>query len=126
MNKEEVFTKVTNHLLKQQAKSIKKGDYGECYYRTPDPESNLSCAIGCLIKDDHYSINLEHKGVQDKEVLKALSLSLDTTISEEEKHFLMKLQEVHDNDHVEDWRVCLSLLAKDYSLNVQTPLFNKE
>ncbi len=49
MNRQEVFTKVKDHLLKQNKAAVNAG-YGACAYLAPD---GLKCAVGCLIPDGH-------------------------------------------------------------------------
>src|SRR5258706_1958080 len=62
MTNQELFDKVKNHLLSQNAQSIA--------YRTPQTyhvvkycvyknENGLKCAIGCLIPDEKYSPEFE-------------------------------------------------------------------
>src|SRR5260221_432320 len=55
----DIFTKVTKHLLTQNAKAEsfnKKTQHTDCCYLTP---TGLKCAIGCLIKSDCYDPAIE-------------------------------------------------------------------
>jgi hypothetical protein len=50
----QMFSKVQAHLLGQLEQS--QNDAGECVYRGPN---GTMCAIGCLIKDEHYRPEFE-------------------------------------------------------------------
>lgn len=56
MTAQEIFDTVIAHLLQQGRPSF-DGDH--CRYRLED----LKCAVGCLIPDDQYAIEMEHRGV---------------------------------------------------------------
>lgn len=52
----QVFTRVRDHLLEQNAQSVSEADYTACAYRG---RNGLSCAVGCLIGDDYYRPEFE-------------------------------------------------------------------
>lgn len=57
---QEAFTKMVNHLTKQQGRSF--GLAGLCMYRSPD---GLMCAVGCLIPDEQYVPQMDGMGGAD-------------------------------------------------------------
>lgn len=106
----EVFQYVKNHLLKQNRKSMgplpPEGNcqfyiFGieVCLYRGP---GGAQCAVGCLISDSMYSPTMENIAVNalmEFEDVKQLKL-------------LERLQNIHDNFAVEDWREELDALEE--------------
>lgn len=108
MNKLEVFEKVKVHLLQQNARSI-RSRYGAgalCAYRG---DNGLSCAVGCLIKDEFYHPSLETKSVQAPEIIGALVASgiveRHALVSTNDPiiKLLFRLQRMHDSTAVADW-----------------------
>jgi hypothetical protein len=100
----EIFNTVKDHLLSQGVKSF--DDEEGCAYRGPN---NTKCAIGCLIKDEHYTYRLEGKSIYSVHVVEALIKSLDV---EEEFitdniNFFGYLQHVHDDFPPSQWREAL-------------------
>lgn len=63
---------ILHHLLEQNKQS-KNTVTGNCRYRSDD---GCMCAVGALIKDEHYSINLEGDNINSISVRKAVSDSL--------------------------------------------------
>ena len=57
MTNQETFDRVAEHLLKQDAKSLR---HGACAYRG---DAGFKCAVGCLISDDEYGPGIEGFGV---------------------------------------------------------------
>lgn len=105
----EVFRIVSEHLLKQMARSQSVDRGEECMYRGP---GGLKCAVGVLIKDEYYSPSLEGKNVSDYGIQCALENSgVDPHTSEA---LLWKLQEIHDYCPVDSWRDQLNMLEKSY------------
>lgn len=120
MNRQEIFDKVAKHLLTQNARSE---DGESCLYRSED---GLMCAVGCLIKDEHYSVALENQSVSHESVNHALNLSgveTDSVTTE----MLEDLQTLHDGIHplryderimsIDEWSLGLSYIAATYNLN---------
>ena len=64
------------------------------------------CAVGCLIKDDHYDQDyVEEKAVTDESVIVALMESNPKwEIDDISMNLLENLQHVHDRINVTDWR----------------------
>ncbi len=78
--------------LKQGEISTTK-DGISCMYR----HNGLKCAVGQLIKDEHYCPHMEHKDVTEPVVSKGLSKSLGvTTIPKGLMDALVNLQYCHD------------------------------
>ena len=68
------------------------------------------CAIGCLIKDEHYDQNyVEEKAVTDDSVIVALMESNpEWEIDDISLNLLENLQQVHDRTIIADWEKYLS------------------
>lgn len=67
----EISEKIRDHLIKQNARAQNRN--GSCRYRGID---GLSCAVGCLIKDEFYNANeIEGHGVFTYGVRLALNKS---------------------------------------------------
>ena len=119
---QEIFDRVGNHLLTQNAKSWDRTDISSCRYRG---DFGRTCAVGCLITDDNYSEDLEGFAVNSLIVQKAVFDSLPTIVYG--KHgpgvlvdFLIKLQAIHDLSEPSEWREELNDLAEPYNLK---PIF---
>lgn len=114
----DVFNYVKNHLLAQNTKSQiaeENTDVNEisnifCAYRSPD---GLSCAIGCLIEDKHYSFRLEKTSVSDLAVSAAVIKSIPNW--EFNEQLLTDLQYVHDIVNVEKWEAHLTILSSNFN-----------
>ena len=70
MNQQEVFDKVVRHLLKQGERAI--SDNGRCAY---NDSHGRKCAVGCLITDEAYNPDIEHRAADTTEVIWALKNS---------------------------------------------------
>lgn len=109
MTKQEIFDKIADHLLTQNAQCTEPGYNAMCRYRL----DNMSCAIGCLIPDELYSKKLEGKEVTNRivrEVLKKADIV-------NEGRFLVNFQQMHDYFLPVDWSDELLAIAKTYKLN---------
>lgn len=104
MTRQQIFTKVKNHLLSQNAKAM--GKYATCMYRTAE---GLKCAIGCLIPDDVYTRNIEHKTV---DLLCSGVVKDFDYLKQFDKSFLRRLQVIHDNVDVKNWENELKAFAR--------------
>jgi len=116
MTYQEIYDKVKQHLLTQNAKAVDPSRVAEapagsmfCCYRSPDGKM---CAAGCLIKDEFYSPDLEGKAVTYHMVASALRYS--GVIS---PTFVVELQYIHDHEDEATWGQKLSEFAKIYGLN---------
>jgi hypothetical protein len=106
----EILDKVSKHLLKQKAKSL--GDEGQCAYRG---DGGLRCAIGVLIKDEHYSERLEGLRVSSAPVMRALVASgVVSSGSSESLLLLSSLQSIHDGCPPNNRPGALSSLCSEY------------
>lgn len=59
MKNQEIFDKVATHLFTQGVMSHSDA-MDDCLYRGPN---GTMCAVGCLIPDDKYTYDMEHKSV---------------------------------------------------------------
>ena len=108
-----IFDRVSTHLLKQGVRSM-DNDTKKCMYRGAN---GTSCAVGCLIKDEHYHPSIEGRPVDYYAVAYALKLSeIDT--SQEVIDLLLDMQALHDSGSPDTWKECLTDLARDYRLEV--------
>jgi hypothetical protein len=107
-NIQEAFNIVTHHLLNQNRKS--EDAAGGCLYRD---EYGNKCAIGILIPDHLYTTNIESFPVINIcDVLEDAGLEMSPVM----KEMLIKLQNIHDNCEVENWKHNLKDLSKFYNL----------
>jgi len=100
----QVFEYVKDHLLKQNEQS---SSGSVCVYRGHD---GMSCAVGCLIDDDHYNQGLEDCDVFDGGVIDALLGSVgnwlfevDDCLSDKRILMLRLLQKLHDCTQPYTW-----------------------
>lgn len=109
MNRQEVFDKVTSHLLTQN-KPSEDEDKENCLYRSSE---GLKCAIGCLIPDELYTPKLEGITVDHlpENILNFIGIE-----SKEDLHFMKSLQVIHDFCHVIRWKSELKKFASEYGL----------
>lgn len=88
MTEQEAFDIVVKHLFEQKRPSMLKGSTS-CAYRG---KKGRKCAIGALISDEEYSLELEAKDVTILDLEDALPPSLAGLDIE----FLTELQDIHD------------------------------
>ena len=105
-----VYNTVRDHMIKQSARSLLPGSDGTCAYRGAD---GLMCAVGVLIKDEHYSPNMEGKDAYT--VAHALELS-GIRASTDMLDMLQSLQYVHDDMDVDTWPNELAYVAEKCGL----------
>lgn len=109
MTKQQIFDKIADHLLTQNAVCTGPADNSMCMYRL----DGMSCAIGCLIPDELYSKKLEGKEVSNRivrEVLKKADIV-------NEGRFLVHFQQMHDYFFPVQWADALLEIARTYKLN---------
>lgn len=127
MTNREIFDFVKGHLLRQNAKAVNgplvlpnedNGGSGMCRYRTND---GLKCAVGCLIDEEDYSVNMEGQRVgeafkYDVGERGALLFHALTKkgITQENVELLTKLQVIHDTKEVAFWSFFLDQLEQQY------------
>ncbi len=117
MNRQETYNRVKSHLLTQNRRSM--GEEG-CAYRG---DRGTTCAIGCLIPDTAYSPEFEgdsisfilHKPARHP-LTDTLVDVLGVTEWQSDCAFLSRLQKVHDNEAVADWKNALERLAYEWDL----------
>lgn len=120
LTKQEIFTKVKNHLLQQNTKSAEEEI---CKYR----HGSLACAVGCLIEDEFYSPKLEYQSVKfafrnrffitkATALNQALSKSGIDVYDETIQKLLMELQHLHDSHQPQNWPIELEKLAEKYNV----------
>ena len=111
---QQIFNKVSTHLLEQNERSV-VDTTGTCAYRG---ESGKMCAVGCLINDHAYSQSLEGGGVRSQlEVQWALEKSgIEFDEDGMVMRLLSKLQLIHDTKEESDWAASLSALANELGL----------
>lgn len=91
----EIYEKVAAHLKSLPRQSA---EFGSCRYRhTTETGSILSCAVGCLIKDEHYKRSLEGRRPWNDGVREALMLS-GIPSRDDVWDLLDSLQDLHDDD----------------------------
>ena len=117
MNKQEIFDTVLFGLRKQGHAS--KSGEGHCSYRGKD---GAMCAAGLLIKDKHYSPQIEGDMVEDPLVQSVL---LESGVSACHIEFVSHLQTAHDHELDEDgmatWEDEMRSIAAAYSLVYTEP-----
>lgn len=114
MKRQDIFDKVYKHLLNQGTKSI--DDDGKCLYRDED---GMRCAIGCLIDDKNYNINIENKNIYSTLVKNAIKKSnKGIRLNIKTVSMLGMLQDIHDEDNPENWAGLLRSLAKTCRLKI--------
>jgi hypothetical protein len=108
MNAQEIFDKVATHLIKQGKVSV--GEDGFCAYRGND---GLMCAVGCLIPDDIYHVDMEGANADS-----LLSYDLPSYF-EENIDLLLRLQQNHDSCQYGEYEILkrLEKTADAFGLN---------
>lgn len=111
MDKQLVFNTVAKHLLKQGKAAL----HGRsCRYRTDD---GLKCAVGVLIPDQNYTVEMEGLPVR------TISDKLPFSATHEDMALLVYLQSAHDtalkDSGIEAWKAKMRRIAADYKLNTE-------
>ena len=129
-NDNQAFIVISNHLLTQNDRAI-GDDADTCAYRGMtesfyDEDGNvieqgdptgLSCAVGCLIKDDQYDPWIEGNSVQSATIIRRLVMSHpDWQINGKTIVMLACLQRIHDRYQPKDWPYMLVALDTVMSL----------
>lgn len=114
LTKQEIFDRVCAHLLAQGRPSL---DGDACLYRGPDGHK---CAVGCLIKDEFYSPDIEGLNVYQDSVIVALRCSIGQ-VSESARNLLSDLQAVHDDVDSSFWALTLKKVARKRKLKFKEP-----
>ena len=101
MTPQEIFDKVSVHLLTQGKRAL--SPKGRCMYRG---EEGTMCAVGCLLDDITYQPNFEGKGVN--ELVETFEMP---EFFVEEAPLLQDLQSCHDDYQPDEWPVVLTSIA---------------
>ena len=123
LTEQQIFNRVTKHLLKQNKRSSRKlpavttSRHLVCQYRGPN---GTMCAVGCLIPDRLYTENLDASGMdvtftEVKRVLVKAGVmgNIDSTLRVD---FLRSLQLIHDDGKPYKWPKKLRDFAKKHGL----------
>lgn len=129
MTDQEIFDKVTTHLLKQNQASRHSSLDGRalsaCMYRGPD---GLKCAVGALIPDgvfDKYIADADSflnstaiDGLPDAILYESQIISTEMLVLERQRrmNILRVLQGVHDTWQPHEWREVLQKTAERFNL----------
>lgn len=124
MNRQDIYTKVRTHLLKQNERAT--DEYGSCAYRG---ENGKKCAIGCLIPDDLYDYSFEGEGASElpQAIYDYLGVNYEEAIQkysgdggkdDGDLGFLIGLQNIHDCFDADEWEMCLGDFASAWELSV--------
>lgn len=113
MTAQEIYDKVRKHLLTQNKKAL---DSGYCRYKTND---DLQCAIGCLIGDSKYKVEMEGKNVVSLVNDYFLWYLLPENLLRVDRYtFLQGLQSIHDTYKCELWESELDKFRVNWNLNL--------
>ena len=121
MTDQTMFDTVVTHLLTQN--SVSMNDTGTCVYRGPD---NKRCAIGCIIPDEMYTVDLEGKEVKILVNNSFLSTDLTSYLLQFNTNLLIRLQQVHDAHNPKSWYTELEKVAAQFNLNFNPPKLQSE
>jgi len=84
-----------------------------CRYRDAFGQS---CAIGCLIDNQHYNTSIENFTIENTQVRTAVEYSLHRKLDKREIEFLSIMQSIHDQYIVDMWEDKWRNTARDYRL----------
>lgn len=109
LTRREVFDQVKAHLLKQGHRSYSRVQ--GCVYRGKDGDM---CAVGCLIPDDIYDMNME--GTDALGLFSDWDYEMEQCSLDQDEHgaLLMALQAIHDQMDPEKWPAALDACELDY------------
>ena len=118
MELQEIFDKVSNHLLTQNLRSTNQlCEITSCAYRG---DNGTTCAIGCLIPDALYHTKLEGFGVANRKVKDTLRPVIGR-VTFAKAALLLNLQHIHDNMKTSSWNSRLRGLANIHNLTFTPP-----
>lgn len=90
--------KIRDHLTQQRRQSM--ASLGprrpSCAYRG---ENGAMCAVGCLIKDEFYSVDIERASPENDRVNEALANSLGVPLTYDMVNLFLRWQAYHDYDY---------------------------
>lgn len=114
MTLQEIFNRVSQHLLAQGERSTLREN---CAYRG---DNGKTCAVGCLIKDEAYKPVIEGLSTEHAEVRRALRASIGR-VSGKAFDLLAELQIVHDYTKPDRWPAELAEVAAKFNLKGVQP-----
>lgn len=124
MTQQQVFDIAASHLLKQNKKSLLSpshpkynalSPYPLCAYRSED---GCKCGAGPFIPDSIYN--------PDMECEQWINLFYKyEDLQSQHAMFIQKIQVIHDNYKVEEWKEKLTNLAKDYGLCIDAVTYSE-
>lgn len=100
------FDKISAHLVKQDRRARPSKNIRICQLKTAE---GLQCAVGCLIPDEDYRIELEQYLVRELVAEVPCLRGLDA-------QFLRDMQLIHDKENVENWPRMLRQYARKNGL----------
>lgn len=123
LNAKQVFNRIKDHLLSQNKKALPPDKNAICQYRYGD----LKCAVGCLIRDDLYTKEIEGANVDGipgtsfaaRKQEKLYDILLQSGVPVHNMvvfHILERTQRIHDNIIVLDWERNLNALREELGL----------
>lgn len=112
MNRQEVFTKIAKHLIKQ-GKKAQKPNSQVCLYR----DGERRCAVGCLIPDRLYSEEMEGHDILEPVIASALRKA-GVQVVGQTATMLGMLQRIHDTYEIAEWPEMLEQTAKRFDLKM--------
>jgi hypothetical protein len=116
LTRKNIYDSVTAHLLGQGA--VSEDENGSCRLRSP---GGRKCAIGSLLKDEHYRPSFEGIGIsyyrnaRDGDLLRALYACEVDAYRADVIDLLMELEEVHDDAPVDDWPELLAAIGRRHA-----------
>lgn len=118
MTNQEIFDKVSTHLLTQGAKSMLDDPTKPmtCAYRGTE---GRRCAVGVLISDEVYYTEIEGDAVTYDGVKAMLRASGVSSVNGRRLDLLSDLQQIHDTCPPLSWGDELLLTARKYRLNAE-------
>lgn len=120
LTKKEIFEKVEKHLLKQNGKSLQNNS---CAYRG---DNGRKSSAGCLINDEFYQSHFEEQSRTNPEIIEALIKSGIDMKDMSIYYLVRRLQVIHDNYPVEEWKEQLDAIRNGGLFNVVKEWKKKE
>ena len=119
-----LFDRIVRHLRTQQRKAL-RSDGKSCSYLSPNGDR---CAVGCLIEPEHYTPEVEGRGIHFTLLQIVLLKSLPWLRASEFRQapalipsLLNRMQEVHDDEELDNWEYCWESIAERHSLKYTAP-----
>lgn len=107
-SKQEVFNHIALHLLKQNARSLRRPNSTACAYRSYD---GLRCAAGCVISGLEYNNEFEGKSW--------LGLVGAGKVPKNHAILISDFQKMHDGEIPANWPDEIKDIAKKHNLSYQ-------